>query len=204
MLEYGKDLVKDRENVRGAPAVRSQLDIVVNRWEMLTNASNKRRNDLENALGQRFKECVHQITVWLKKKELEVQNFNQKRETVEFSKYIGVLLLYVSETKVFFVFILMLLIFFLFFQELLIEIQRYEYIFLTVHRSSKQLTEAGQTEKIQVYELLVELDDLWNNLSNTYQMSQHFSEKVRLRSLKDLESDIKMEDEVMEYLLLIL
>ncbi|XP_065668233.1 dystonin isoform X8 [Hydra vulgaris] len=174
MLEYGKDLIKDRETVRGAPAVRSQLDIVVNRWEMMLSTSNKRQVDLENALGQRFKERVYQINVWIKKKELDVQSFFQKKQSpADINKYIG---------------------------ELLIEIQRYEYIFLTVHRSSKQLTDAGQTDKIQVYELLAELDDLWSNLSSVYQTSEYFSGKVRLRSPKELESDMKMEDEIASFL----
>ena len=91
MLSYGNELIRGGENVRGAPAVRSQLEVIVTHWETITSSSISRAVALKNVLGSKFQEEVYRITVWINKKQHEVEKIDQSKEIpAGFSKYVQV------------------------------------------------------------------------------------------------------------------
>lgn len=91
VLEYGNDLIKLRENVRGAAVIKSQLESVNLRWEGITKTTSTRQSLLENALGNKYQEEIKRITIWINQKRHEIEKVGRKKETPkEFPKYIQV------------------------------------------------------------------------------------------------------------------
>ena len=91
VLSYGRELIRDRENVRGAPAIKIQMESISTRWEVVIQTTNSRKSLLENAFSVRFQEDIRQIIVWMDQKQNEIQKVNKKsEESLEFTKYIQV------------------------------------------------------------------------------------------------------------------
>ena len=90
-MNYGRELIRDRENVRGAPGITTQLESISTRWEVVIQTTNSRKSLLENAFSVRFQEDIRQITVWMDQKQNEIQKVNKNsEEPLEFTKYIQV------------------------------------------------------------------------------------------------------------------
>ena len=65
--------------MRGAPAIRSQIENITARWEQIKDLASERERMIENALTNLFVIEVNQLNKWGKDKEREVNQFDKRR-----------------------------------------------------------------------------------------------------------------------------
>ena len=80
VIYNGKNLLENRESVRGSTVIQSQIESIEIRWETLVKKTENRQMSLEHAFGTRFQDEVKRITLWIDQRITEAEKMESSDE----------------------------------------------------------------------------------------------------------------------------
>ena len=96
--QLGQELLDGRENVRGAAGVRSQIENIKLRWEIILKTANNRQQLLDTVLERSFRDSHKNIVAWITRRCEDVKILDSPNAQIDKQKHIQVTFASVSHS----------------------------------------------------------------------------------------------------------